>query len=118
MQTVHETVHGFVNRANQLLGASIFCIDISAFLLMCSGFYALQNISIAEKLVFAVVRLIETLQFISLHHLMSNPIFAQEEQKTSSAALLSRKWQLLCEDNRSVLVAFQARHDSIVNFKS
>ena len=77
----YETVHGFVKRANQLLGASIFCIDISAFLLMCSGFYyALQNISIAEKLVFAVVRLIETLQFISLNHLMSKPIFAQEEK--------------------------------------
>ena len=110
----YETVHGFVKRANQLLGASILCIDISAFLLMCSGFYyALQNISIAEKLVFAVVRLIETLQFISLNHLMSYPTFAQEELKTSLAALLSQKWQLLCEDDRRFLVAFHTRLDSV-----
>ena len=38
---------------------------------------------------------------------------AKIELKTSLATLPSQKWQLLCEDNRSVLVAFQARLDSL-----
>ena len=110
----YETVHDFVNRANQLLGSSIFCIDISAFLLMCSGFYyALQDVPTAEKLVFSVIRSIETLQFVLMNRLMSHPTFAQEELKTSLATLLSQKWALLCEDDRCLLVAFHTRLDSV-----
>ena len=44
---------------------------------------------------------------------MSRPTLAQEELKSSLVALLSQKWQLLCVDERSVLVAFQARLDSL-----
>ena len=109
----YETVYGFVNRGNHLFGSSIFCIDVSTFLLMCSGLYhALQDVPIAEKLVFSVTRLIEVLQFILMNRLMSHPALAKEELKTSLAALLSQKWQLLCEDDRRLLVAFQARLDN------
>ena len=110
----YETVYDFVNRANQLISASILCIDISAFVLMSTGiFNVLQDVQIVEKLVFSVVRLIEILQFILLNRLMSHPSLAQEELKTSLATLLSQKWQLLCEDDRNLLVAFHTRLDSV-----
>ena len=110
----YETVHGFVNRANQLLGASIFCIDISAFLLISLGIYTvLQDKPIAVKLIYFLSRLIEVLQFAFMNRLMSHPSSAQDELKTSLAALLSQKWQLLCEDDRSLLVAFHSRLDSV-----
>ena len=109
-----ETVHGFVNRANQLLGASIFCIDISAFLSISLGVCnVLMYKTITKLLVLFVRRITEVLQFVLMNRLMSRPTLAQEELKTSFAALLSQKWQLLCEDERSVLVAFQARLDSV-----
>ena len=109
-----ETVHGFVNRANQLFSASILCIDGSAFLLKCLAFYnVLQDIPIAEKLVFSMTRLTEVLQYVLMNRLMSHLTLAQEDLKTSLAALLSQNWQLLCEDDRSLLVAFHTRLDSV-----
>ena len=110
----YETVHSFVKRANQLLGASIFCIDTSAFLLIgLSFYYLLQDMPIVEKLVTSVTRLTEALQFVLMNRLMSHLTSAQEELKTSLATLLSQKWALLCEDDRSLLVAFHTRLASV-----
>ena len=109
----YETVHGFVNRANQLLSASILCIDGSAFLLIGLAFYhALQDVPIAEKLVFSMTRLTEVMQYVLMNRLMSHLTLAQEDLKTSLAALLSQNWQLLCEDDRKLLVAFHTRFDN------
>ena len=110
----YETVQGFVNRANQLLGASIFCVDIYAFLSIGFGVrHVLMYKTITKLLVLFVRRITEVLQFVLMNRLMSRPTLAQEELKTSLVALLSQKWQLLCEDDRILLVAFQVRLDSL-----
>ena len=68
---------------------------------------------LAEKLVFSMTRLTEVMQYVLMNRLMSHPSLAQEELKTSLATLLSQKWALLCEDDRSLLVAFHTRLDSV-----
>ena len=109
----YETVLGFVDRANQLLGASILCIDFTSFILMCLPVYTvLQTVPMPRKLFVFCANLFSIWRIVCLNRLISHPTLAQEELKTSLAALLSRKWQLLCEDDRILLVAFQARLDS------
>ena len=67
---------------------------------------------LAEKLVFSMTRLTEVMQYVLMNRLMSHLTLAQEDLKTSLAALLSQNWQLLCEDDRKLLVAFHTRFDN------
>lgn len=84
--------------------------DLSGFFLKCLGLDSLFHISplglVAGYFTFKSAEWIRT---VTVNRLVSHLHLSCGQLQASAAALLSQKWHSLAEEDRSLLVAFQAR---------
>ena len=110
----YETVFNWVNRANDLLGTLILLGYSGVFIFSSISMYiGLFFISKDPKVavIFVSIFLCSALRTVLMNRLMSHLPLSCGKLKSTLALVLSRKWHVLPEDDRLLLLSFQTRLD-------
>ena len=110
----YEAIYVWVNRANELF-ATFILLGYSGFFIMCSS-TSFLGVKLLRKipwlgLVFIGIFLSTLIRTVFMNRLISHLTMSCGRLKSAIALVLSRKWNILSEEDRLLLTTFQERID-------
>ena len=110
----YETVLDWVNRGNQLFGLLILGSQLISFVTaIVSIFFAFKMLTLSPLfgLMAAVFSILTGFRIVLINQLVSHLYLSRGNLQSAIASLMSDEWYLLSEEDRQLLVSFQARLD-------
>ena len=108
----YETVFDWVSKGNELFGSLILISYFMIFTLcVISSYMTLDTYKTSPRLslCFFIIFLLSTSRTLLMNRLMSHLVSSGDNLKSTTALILTRKWDKIPEKDRHVLVTFQAR---------